>query len=167
MIVLAIFAVGSGFVFNGLWDIGPVPAHWFAHFFDENAPELVTWIAVLSMVVAISGISFAVAMYGLKPVSLHEMLRPHAGLHRVLEQRYFMDYLYETVIVRRVLHRGIFAASDWADRKIVDGAVDFVGWAGRNAGKFIAQIQTGQVQAYGIAVSVGAIVLLWAFLGRS
>jgi NADH-quinone oxidoreductase subunit L len=167
MMVLGTFAVGSGFVFNGLWDIGPVPAHWFAHFFDENAPELVTWIAVLSMVVAISGILLAVAMYGLKPASLHEMLRPHAGLHRVLEQRYFMDYLYETVIVRRVLHRGIFAASDWVDRKIVDGAVDFVGWAGRNAGKFIAQIQTGQVQAYGIAVSVGAIVLLWTFLGRS
>ena len=76
--------------------------------------------------------------------------------------------LFETaLIVRRALFRGVFMASDWFDRKVVDGAVDFVGWTGRNAGKFVAQLQTGQVQVYGVGVSAGVIILLWAFLARS
>lgn len=167
MMVLGGFAVGSGFVFNGLQAIGPVPAHWFSHLFHAEAPELILWIAVLSTVVAVGGIVLAVTKYASKPLVLSEMLRPRTGLQRILEQRYYMDYLYETLIVRRALQRGVFAASDWADRKVVDGAVDFIGWAGRNAGRTIAQLQTGQVQVYGIAVSVGAIALLWTFLVRA
>jgi hypothetical protein len=78
-----------------------------------------------------------------------------------------MDYFYETLVVRHALFRGVFLASDWLDRKVVDGAVDFVGWTGRNTGKFVAQLQTGQVQVYGAGVSVGVILMLWAYLVRS
>ena len=53
---------------------------------------------------------------------------------------------------------------DWADRSIVDGAVRLVDQFGRNVGRGIAQAQTGQVQGYGMAVSVGVLAILGAYL---
>ena len=75
-----------------------------------------------------------------------------------------MDHLYETLIVRRVLYRGVFLFADWADRRVVDGFVDMVGWVGRNGGRALAQLQTGQVQTYGVGVSAGIVALLIAFI---
>ena len=77
-----------------------------------------------------------------------------------------MDYLYETIIVRQVLFRGLFSLSDWADRRLVDGLADLVALLGRNGGRFVAQLQTGQVQAYGVGVAVGVIALLGAFMAQ-
>jgi NADH-quinone oxidoreductase subunit L len=167
MLILGMFSIASGALFNGVTDLGPIPAHWFAHFLDEDGPEVVGWIAVASMVLALGGVLAAIAIYGMHVLALERMPRAWKFANRVLDQGYYMDYLYETLVVRRALFRGVFMASDWLDRKVVDGTVDFVGWTGRNAGKFVAQLQTGQVQVYGVGVSAGVIILLWAFLARS
>ncbi len=167
MSVLGLMAIGSGAVLNSVIELGPVPAHWFSHFFNEPSPELVVWIAGLSMTLVLGGITLAVAIYGMKWFDLARMPKQWHMLNRVLDQRYYMDYFYETLVVRRALFKGVFLASDWIDRKVVDGTVDLVGWAGRNTGKFVGQLQSGQVQAYGIAVSVGVITLLWTYLVRS
>lgn len=167
MLILGMFSIASGALFNGVTDLGPIPAHWFVHFLNEDGPGVVAWIAVASMVLAVGGVLVAIAIYGMHLVALDRMPTVWQRANRVLDQRYYMDYLYETLIVRRALFRGIFMASDWVDRKVVDGAVDFIGWTGRNTGKFVGQLQTGQVQVYGVGVSAGAIILLWAFLVRS
>ncbi len=119
------------------------------------------------MTMALGGIALAVGIYGMKLFDLSGMPKQWRILNRVLDQRYYMDYLYETLVVRRALFRGVFLASDWVDRKVIDGTADFVGWTGRNAGKWVAHLQTGQVQAYGVGVSAGVVLLLWAYLVRS
>jgi NADH-quinone oxidoreductase subunit L len=167
MLVLGVLSVGSAIVANSTFDLGPIPAHWFAELFGEEAEEIVLWIAAVSMLVALAGIGLAIAIYGVRRVSLDNLPTPVQRLRWLLEQRLLMDHLYEYVVVRRFLYRGVFYVSDWLDKRIVDGAADFVGWTGRNAGRFVAQLQTGQVQAYGVAVSVGVVVLLWAFLVRT
>ena len=58
----------------------------------------------------------------------------------------------------------MFFATDWVDRRIVDGTVDLVGWVGRNGGRGVAQLQTGQVQVYGVGVFMGVIVMLVLFM---
>ena len=167
MVILGALSIASGAVFNSVTDLGPVPAHWFSHFLNEDGPELVEWIAVVSMVLALGGVLAAIAIYGMKLVSLERMPVLWRFANRVLDHRYYMDYLYEAIFVRRALHQGVFLASDWFDRKIVDGAVDVIGWTGRNTGKVVSQLQTGQVQVYGVGVSAGVIILLWAFLVRA
>jgi len=164
MAALGLLAVGSAFVVNGMDPVGPIPAHWFSHFLGEASPDFNLTIAVASSGLAVLGIGFAVLIYGTKTISLAAMPRPLRVVQRVLEQRYYMDYLYETLIVRRMLFQGVFLASDWVDRKIVDGVVDFISLVGRSSGRVVAQLQNGQVQAYGVGVSAGVIALLWAFL---
>ena len=164
LIVLAVFAVGSGFVANSLVALGPVPAHWFSHLLHEDAPDFNLAIALTSTVVAVAGIGLAVLVYGTRTVSFDGLGRFWRFGHRLLVQRFYLDALYEDLIVRRALYRGLFLVSDWFDRRIVDGMADLAGWLGRNSGRAIAQLQTGQVQVYGVGVSMGAAVILIFYL---
>jgi len=164
MLILAVLAVSSGYVANPLQALGPVDQHWLAHFLEEASPDFDANIAWASTGLALSGIALAVVVYGLGWVSLRPTGQPWAFAHRVLEQRFYMDYLYETLIVRRALYGGVFLASDWFDRKIVDGGADFLAWLSRNGSRAVTQLQTGQVQAYGVGVSTGVIILLVVLL---
>ena len=166
MVVLAMFAVFSGVLANALTDVGPIPAHWFAHLFDEAAPDLNPWVATASLLLAASGIALAALLYGGGNVSVPLTRRPLSTLHRLLASRFYMDYVYERMLVYRVAYRGIFHASDWIDRRVVDGFADLAGWTGRNAGRALGQLQTGQAQVYGVGISMGVIVILAMYLVR-
>ena len=53
---------------------------------------------------------------------------------------------------------------DWFDKNLVDGIVRTADRAGRNVGRAMAQIQTGQLQGYGTVLSVGVLVILGIYL---
>ena len=163
MAALAVLAVGSGAAANSLVALGPVPAHWFAHLLHEEAPAFSIGIALTSTVFAVGGIALAVLVYGTRTVALGRGRLWRVG-ERLLSQRFYMDRLYEDLVVRRMLYRGLFLAADWLDRRVVDGLVDLLGWVGRNGGRAVAQLQTGQAQAYGVGVSMGVVVILMFYL---
>lgn len=164
MILLAVFAIGSGFTANSLVALGPIPEHWLSHFLHEDAPKFNLAIAGASTAVALAGAGLAVLVYGTRTISFDRLGAPWRFGRRLLERRFYLDEIYEDFAVRRVLQRGLFLASDWFDRRIVDGVADLAGWFGRNGGRAIAQLQTGQVQVYGAAVSMGAAVILIYYL---
>ena len=164
MLALAGAAAAIGYLANATTDLGAIPAHWFSRMFNEEGEGVHLGVALASTGAAIAGIGLATLMYqthAISPGRLTAALRP---LHRLLVQRYYLDHLYEGLLVRRVAYRGIFAFADWFDRRIVDGTADLTGWFGRNSGKALAQLQTGQVQVYGIGISVGAGIILLAYM---
>ncbi len=67
-------------------------------------------------------------------------------------------------MVRQVFYRRLALALDWLDRNIVDGAVDTLGWIFRNTGPVINRLQTGEVQAYGVALALGSLLIILGFL---
>jgi NADH-quinone oxidoreductase subunit L len=164
MVVLAVAAIFSGVVANSVFDLGIIPAHWFSHFLGEDAPHFNWAIAGISTVVALGGIGLATLMYRTNAISAEGVALALKPLHMLVSRRYYMDELYEGFIVKRLLYRGLFQASDWIDRRVVDGTVDLAGWLGRNGGRALAQIQTGQVQVYGIGIALGVVVILLVLL---
>ena len=164
MLALAGAAVTIGYLANATTDLGIIPAHWFAHTFDEVGESIHLGVALASTGAAIGGIGLATLMYQTRAISAERLTTALRPVHRILTQRYYMDHLYEGLIVRRVAYRGVFAFSDWFDRRIVDGVADVTGWFGRNSGKALAQLQTGQVQTYGIGIGVGAGIILLAYM---
>ena len=170
LIILAVPAIVAGFLANSIFDLGIIPGHWMSHFLDyipsvhvETAVFSVG-IAALSSVVALLGIGMAYLMYirrAISPEGMSNALRP---VHTLLYRKYFMDDLYETVVVRHVFYSGICYALDWADKSIVDKIVNFCGWLGANTGTAIRQVQTGQLQAYGMGISVGILIIFAIFL---
>ena len=162
--VLAVGAVLAGFVVNPTTDLGIVPIHWFTEFLGEHTEDFNLKLAAASSLVAAAGIGLAYLMYMSSRVSA-EALTLRLGLaHRILSRKYYMDEAYELYGVQRGLYGGLARALDWVDRAVVDRFVTTVGWFAVNIGGALRQAQTGQLQAYGVAISVGILSILGLYL---
>ncbi|MFH1484844.1 MAG: NADH-quinone oxidoreductase subunit L [Chloroflexota bacterium] len=190
LIILAIPAIISGFV-NPPKFLAPVigiPAHWFGHFLETeavyktlehhgSAPEFDFGMAALSSVVALAGIALAYLMYSAKVISAESVGNALKPLHTLISRKYFFDELYEDIIVRKVFVRFICGVIiNNFDKYFVDGIANGiggsfvgggVGGANRSMGQILGRLQSGQVQAYGLAIFIGILLIVAAFLTSS
>ncbi len=119
-------------------------------------------IAIASTVLALAGIGLAYAVYEAKAISSASLQKAFGPIHTLVARKYYMDELYEDVIVRRGLYGFVCAVGQWFDTNIVDGTVNGAGAVTRRVGDGLRWVQSGSVQAYG---SVGfAGLILTAFL---
>ena len=172
--ILGFCAVVAGWIANpiGVHSVfGLIPSHWLTEYFasglhdGHHAPPFSIPMAVISNVVAIAGIGLAVLAYAWpRPFTTTEPLRKGGPLHTLLAQRYYLDDLYEGVIVGRVFYRTVAAITDWIDRNIVDGLVGLIGWISRNIGSLLALVQNGQVQTYPLIAAAGGLVIIILYL---
>jgi NADH-quinone oxidoreductase subunit L len=177
MLLLAFAAVVSGYLVNpqGVESFLSIPRHWFTEYVSEalvfGHPELPAFnlrMAVISTSLAVVGI-FTIALLYLRrmkgsAMEMREPLEKVRPVHVLLTQKYYLDALFENLMVRRWFYGFLAALVDWVDRSLVDGLVDLIGGATRNSGKVMALLQTGQVQFYGSVVVFGVIVILVGFL---
>ena len=93
-----------------------------------------------------------------------EHLAKAGPIYTLLARKYFVDELYEGLLVRRVFYQYFAGIVDWLDRSLVDGLVDLASWLVRQLGRLLAQFQTGQVQFYGAVIVLGAVLMLVGYL---
>jgi NADH-quinone oxidoreductase subunit L len=120
-------------------------------------------VAGLSTGVAVAGVLLAYAMYGRPRVSsdrVGKLLRP---AHVLLSQKYYFDEAYERYLVDSAFYGGVARSLDWLDKTIVDGFVRLVDRLAKSGGKAVAQLHSGQLQGYGIAVSVGVLAIFGVY----
>src|SRR5690606_27419754 len=84
------------------------------------------------------------------------------GFDRLLYHKWYVDELYDAVVVRPVyaLSRGF---STIIDRGLIDGIVDGSGRLAQGVGLMIGRVQTGQLNTYAFMLLVGVIAVLGAF----
>ena len=109
--------------------------------------------------VGLGGIGLDYVMYG-KPSGLPDQLAARfARLYRLLWDKYRIDELYDWLLIRPYVR-----LSDWfwrvVDTEIIDGAVNGVGDFVRAAASRTRRLQTGNVQAYALAMLIGAVVVI-------
>ena len=177
MAVLGVAAVFIGYLANPQWvDEFGIPQHWITGFLADGLAEALgavghqetlefSWsMAAVSTVAALSGIGLAALVYlrnkgqGADPL---ERIKP---VHTLLSEKYYMDTLYENVIVRKWFYRVFAGTLDWIERNFVDGTVDLIGWFFRNIGTAIGKLQTGQVQTYATGIAFGTLAIILALL---
>ena len=166
MVILAVLSVVSGWL-NVTGSFGQFLGHggngevhgFLAGFFGMLAHPL----ALISLLVAGSGIFLAYAMYSAKWLSAEAVGKVFKPFYNLFYRKYWFDELYERVIVVRVLVDGIFAALSVFDSRVVDGAVNGVASGTAEASGVMRRAQTGQLQAYGIAIAIGVIAIAACF----
>jgi NADH-quinone oxidoreductase subunit L len=177
MIVLAVAAVISGFLVNPQWvkSLVGIPKHWITEYLIEGlafahlrALDFDWTMAVISTVIALVGIGVALLVYARQQAweaaELREPLEKAGPLHGLASRKYYFDELYEDLVVTRFFYRAFAGVVDWVDRTLVDGLVDSLGSLVRNSGRAVAQLQTGQVQFYGVVVVLGSVLILVGYL---
>ncbi len=115
-------------------------------------------IAASSTALALAGIGVAWAIYGAKLLSADAIRSALAPVHRVVERKYYLDDLYEGVIVARGVYGTLARALAEFDQRVVDGAVNGAASLARSFGSGVRQLQTGQMQAYGVLALVGLLI---------
>ncbi len=159
MAVLGLLAVVVGFA-------NMPGVHWFSDLLGEEPEAFNYGVFVLALAAGVGGIALAYALYarGAVAVKLAPALQP---AYRLLQRKYLFDDLYESVVVGRLLYRGVALLSAGFDRFVVDGLANTLGWTARTIGRLPQRLQTGQTQGYGLALFLGTflIFLVW-FLVR-
>ena len=109
----------------------------------------------VAVIVALAGIALSVGVYSKKKLPIIEPA--------VLAQ----GWRYDQGITAFMGGPGrkAFEGVAWADRRIVDGAVNGVGSVVNKTGGFIRLVQTGAVRTYAAGITVGVLALLiWFFI---
>ena len=151
MVVLAILSVAAGW-----FPISEFLGGESHSFFGALAHPL----AWASLVLAGGGILLAYAIYSKKWLSAESLRRAFAPLYTLFARKYWLDELYERVFVVRILIDGIFAALHWFDDHIVDGAVNGIAGGTVAVGRVVRKAETGQLQAYGLAIFIGILAII-------
>jgi NADH-quinone oxidoreductase subunit L len=124
-------------------------------------------LPLLSLLVALFGIFCAYTVYLKKWVTAESLGKAFGPLYYVVFRKYFFDELYENIIVKLALIKGLFNGFEIFDRRGVDGAVNGVSDVVMGGGRAIRRAQTGQLQLYGLFIGIGvaAIALCVYFFG--
>jgi len=162
MVMLALMAIGCGW---GFWGEGAAKfmgqeglhAHGFFDIFTKVSDEAMPLIA---LIVALSGIGLAYLMYSSKKIPAETVGKVFAPLYTLFSRKYYMDELYEQFLVVRILQNGLFRLIELFDTYIVDGTVNAVGKLPVVFGSVFRRVQTGQLQAYGLAIIFGVLVIM-------
>ncbi len=122
-------------------------------------------LLILSVVVVAAGILLAWFMYMSSPVRSAVAGRPRTALHAFLLNAWYVDRVYDAVIVRPLWGLSTFLARA-VDLGMIDGVVNglgrsVVGWAA-----VLRRAQTGYVVNYALTMLAGAVLVLAFLLSR-
>ncbi len=120
-----------------------------------------SWLPLVSLLVAAAGIFMAYVMYSVKWLHPEKItggiFKP---LYILFSRKYYMDELYENIIVRKLLLGGLFRGFQKLDENVIDGTVNATGSGTKNSGNVLRKLQTGQLQFYGLFIGIGIIAIV-------
>jgi len=113
----------------------------------------------LSLGLAGLGILLAYAIYSRRWLSAERLGAIFQPFYKLFSRKYWLDELYETVFVKNFLYRGLFAAFQFIDSRIIDGLVNALAGGTTAAGRVLRRVNTGQLQLYGLLMAIGVVVI--------
>src|SRR5439155_4897419 len=120
------------------------------------------------LALAIGGLGFLLAYFAYGRASkLPERLASLAGggPYRLLLHKYYIDELYDVLIVRPFTYCSRWLAQVF-DPGVIDGLVNGVAKASRGFSLIWREIQTGNIQHYLIGFLIGTLGILAYYLGQ-
>ena len=168
------------------------PAAAASHGESAEAPHMSTageiGLMLFSVLLAVAGISVAWRFYVKKPDISSRLAERWSGAHRTLTNKYYVDELYDAIVVRGTLAggRGLWGfdktvvdgavnGSGWVtrvmawisakfDEYVVDGLVNLIGWGTGESSFVFRRFQTGLIQNYALLMLAGVFVFLSVYL---
>ena len=122
------------------------------------------WPILLAIAIGVLGLTLSWVL--LKPARLRTADEEPAytdGVGRTLYHKWFIDELYDRVVVRPVYAISrVF--SSVVDRGVIDGIIDGSGRLAQAIGMLAVRVQTGQLNTYAFVFLVGVLAVLGAFV---
>ncbi|MFC1967038.1 NADH-quinone oxidoreductase subunit L [Chloroflexota bacterium] len=163
LVFLAVLAIVAGW-----WNVGGgfnalMGAHGHGEalgFFAGLFAPFTHSLPMISLLVALSGIFIAWVVYLKQWVKSDIFGRIFGPVYTLVYRKYFVDELYEDVIVKKGLMKGLFWVFQKLDVGGVDGTVNGVAGGIRAGGEAARHVQTGQLQLYGLFIGIGIVAVI-------
>jgi len=175
LILLAVLAVSGGWV--------GIPqalggGDQFAHFLEpvvnvaaapqaaaagsENQERLFSGISV---VMALIGVFLADLLYRRKPGMADTLVERARGVYQLLLNKYWIDQLYNAVLVAPLLFLSRYLLWGAIDRGVITGGTSIAAGGVRGLGALVQRVQSGNIRSYAgwLAVGAAAVILITYF----
>jgi len=158
LVVLAVMAVIAGF-FNLGDDLGVLIEGWL----PVESEELVThggfvwWIAIASTAAGLAGLAVAWLVYGLRVMEPDRVRHIAEPVPEILENKYYLDWLYEEFFVRMVVLGGTGWVLAMWEKYVIDGIVNGVARGASWGADQVKLAQAGQAQLYASVMLIGVV----------
>ena len=119
-----------------------------------------------STLVALGGIGLATMFFLRRPQMADAAAARFAGVHRLLLGKYYVDELYDAVIVQPIKRLSTGALWRGVDAGLIDGTVNGVGLVVRGWSAVLRRLQTGSVRAYAMSFFLGVVAIVGYYLWR-
>ena len=120
-------------------------------------------LMVLSVVIAVIGISIATVMYLKNPQLPAQFVARFSQLHRLVYNKWFVDEAYDVLFVNSTKKFGTFCWKVF-DVKVVDGIVNGTGKLVNALAAALRHTQTGLFQHYALTMVLGMVVMVAIFI---
>ena len=167
LFVLAVGAVFSGWLGYELFVGHDMAVFWGdsifilpEHHAMEHAHHVPTWVKLLPVLLATSGVLLAVLCYAIWMDIPSVAARLFAPIHRFFFNKWYFDELYDAIFVRPAVRIGSFL---WlrGDRDTIDGfGPDGMSAMVMRVSAMAARLQSGFVFHYAFAMLIGVVVLV-------
>jgi len=154
LIILAVFALFSGFLPKGMGTFG--------EFISANNIPFdfhIHWdVAGMSIAVALIGIAIATVFYMKESKKPAEIAKSLGGLYKAALNKFYIDEVWMW-FTKTLVFKGICAPIAWFDRHVIDGAMDGIAWTTQKTSSAIKGLQSGQVQFYAWIFILGSLII--------
>jgi NADH-quinone oxidoreductase subunit L len=137
-----------------------------AHADEGHHVALERTLMLVSTLVAFTGIGLAYFFYIRRPQAADAVAARAGGLYRLLLDKYYVDEIYDAVLVRpigrlseRVLRRRV-------DAGLIDGAVNGAGTFVSSGSAVLRRLQTGSLKVYAASLFLGVVTIVGYYLWR-
>jgi len=166
--ILALLSVVGGLVGLPAW-LGTnrfenflEPSFEFAYVGEHHAGhELTLELSLVALVVALAcgSIYLAYRYFVADPGRADRIAQAYPGIHRVLVNKFYVDEIYDAVIVHPIekISRGFLWQG--VDVQLIDAAVNGVGSLMQNWGNRVRRLQSGYARAYAGWILFGAVMV--------
>ena len=173
LVPLALGAIFSGWLGYELFVGQDMAAFWGDAIFIlpghdalANAHHVPTWVKLLPIILAASGVILAVVAYIVIPSLPARIATMFAPLYRFFFNKWYFDELYDRIFVAPSVAVGQML---WqrGDKGVIDYyGPDGLSWFIKRSSGMLTKLQSGYVYHYAFAMMIGVVVLLsWYFSG--
>ena len=121
-------------------------------------------LMAISTGIAVAGIGIAMFFWLRRPSAAAALERQFSGVHRLLLNKYYLDEIYNAVIVQPIKQLSTGALWKGVDAGLIDGSVNGVGASVQSFSTSLRRVQTGSIRTYAASLFLGAVLVLGWYL---
>jgi len=117
-------------------------------------------LAAVSVLVALFGLFVAYVLYYKKPGTAASFAQKFPALYRLVENKFYVDEIYQAVIVTPLLVVSRLILGGLVDGGIVNGSGFAAGASARGLGSLVRRVQSGNIRSYAGWLALGAAAVI-------